>query len=185
MLHFSAKTITRNHKQEKDHLVDIPNNNSIASTDDDDKYSESSEGRSVDIDDKDISDNSNNVTITTKLISHFGQYWNQPEDDRRSDSVYWVVKLENCFDSDKKSLKLNDLDRYVLSSLLDIHIKDGQCADTIAISHTSKVTPQFGFNRDIKEFGQEGWDVTMSELKENLIGVDAVSFTLSMQLKSK
>ena len=35
-------------------------------------------------------------------------------------------------------------------------------------------TPQYGFNRGMKEFGQEGYDATVSELSDNLIGMDAV-----------
>ena len=61
------------------------------------------------------------------------------------------------FEGDKKFHGLSDSDRYVLSVLLDVHIKDGPYTDSIATSHhTSKTTPQFGFNHGIKEFGQEG-----------------------------
>ena len=35
-------------------------------------------------------------------------------------------------------------------------------------------TPQCGFNRGMKKFGQEGYDVAVSELTDNLIGMDAV-----------
>ena len=45
----------------------------------------------------------------------------------------------------------------------------------VSTSHASKATPQYGFNRGIKEFGEEGWAATKSEIYENLIGMDAVS----------
>ena len=45
---------------------------------------------------------------------------------------------------------MSDSDRYVLSVLLDVHIKDGPYADTIATSHVRKTMPWFGFNCEIK-----------------------------------
>jgi hypothetical protein len=38
----------------------------------------------------------------------------------------------------------------------------------------SKSTPQYGFNRGMKEFGELGFEATMKELDDNLIGMDAV-----------
>jgi hypothetical protein len=38
----------------------------------------------------------------------------------------------------------------------------------------SKSTPQYGFNRGMKEFSELGFDTTMKELDENLIGMGAV-----------
>jgi hypothetical protein len=38
----------------------------------------------------------------------------------------------------------------------------------------SKSTPQYGFNRGMKEFGELGFDATMKELDDNLIGMGAV-----------
>ena len=40
--------------------------------------------------------------------------------------------------------------------------------------HGLRSTPQYGFNRGMKEFGQAGYDATVSELSDNLIGMDAV-----------
>ena len=68
-------------------MVDIPNDNNIPPTDDGDKYNECSEGRSVDIDDKDIDDNLNNMIICVGLISNLGPYWDNPEDNRRSKNI--------------------------------------------------------------------------------------------------
>ena len=35
-------------------------------------------------------------------------------------------------------------------------------------------TPQYGFNRGMQEFRQAGYDATVSELSDNLIGMDAL-----------
>ena len=40
--------------------------------------------------------------------------------------------------------------------------------------HGLRSTPQYGFNRGMKEFGQAGYDATVWELSDNLIGMDAV-----------
>ena len=40
--------------------------------------------------------------------------------------------------------------------------------------HGLRSTPQYSFNRGMKEFGQAGYDATVSELIDNLIGMDAV-----------
>lgn len=74
-LHFSANTVTKKRKQEKDHPDDIPKDDSIPLTDDDDKYtSETSEARSVDTADKTVNNNPHNAIIPTELISHFRPY---------------------------------------------------------------------------------------------------------------
>ena len=41
--------------------------------------------------------------------------------------------------------------------------------------HGLRSTPQYGFNRGMKEFGQAGYDATMLELSNNLIGMDTVA----------
>jgi hypothetical protein len=38
----------------------------------------------------------------------------------------------------------------------------------------SKSTPQYGFNRGLKEFGQLGYEATVKELVDNLLGMGAV-----------
>jgi hypothetical protein len=38
----------------------------------------------------------------------------------------------------------------------------------------SKSTPQYGFSRGMKEFGEIGFEATMKELDDNLIGMGAV-----------
>jgi hypothetical protein len=38
----------------------------------------------------------------------------------------------------------------------------------------SKSTPQYGFNRGMKEFGELGFEATMKDLDDNLIGMGAV-----------
>jgi hypothetical protein len=36
------------------------------------------------------------------------------------------------------------------------------------------LTPQYGFNRGLKEFGELGYEVTVKELDNNLLGMGAV-----------
>jgi hypothetical protein len=38
----------------------------------------------------------------------------------------------------------------------------------------SKSTPQYGFNRGLKEFGQIGYKATVKKLDDNLLGMGAV-----------
>jgi hypothetical protein len=38
----------------------------------------------------------------------------------------------------------------------------------------SKSTPQYGFNRGLKEFGTPGYEATVKELDDNLLGMGAV-----------
>jgi hypothetical protein len=38
----------------------------------------------------------------------------------------------------------------------------------------SKSTPQYGFNRGLKEFGALGYEATVKELDDNLLGMGAV-----------
>jgi hypothetical protein len=38
----------------------------------------------------------------------------------------------------------------------------------------SKSTSQYGFNRGLKEFGQPGYEATVKELDDNLLGMGAV-----------
>ena len=40
--------------------------------------------------------------------------------------------------------------------------------------HGLRSTPQYEFNRGMKEFDQAGYNATLSELSDNLIGMDAV-----------
>ena len=57
-------------------------------------------------------------------------------------------------------------DLYMLSAITTYNNIDGL--------HGLRSTPQYGFNRGMKEFGQEGYNATISELSDNLIGMDAV-----------
>ncbi|OEU08351.1 hypothetical protein FRACYDRAFT_250146 [Fragilariopsis cylindrus CCMP1102] len=56
------------------------------------------------------------------------------------------------------------------------HSKQAYVLSTIAsYSHVeaSKSTPQYGFNRGLKEFGAMGYEATMKELDDNLLGMGA------------
>ena len=46
--------------------------------------------------------------------------------------------------------------------------------NNIDVLYSLRSTPQYGFNRGMNEFGQEGYNATVSELSNNLIGMDAV-----------
>ena len=50
--------------------------------------------------------------------------------------------------------------------------------------HGLRSTPQYGFNRGMKEFGQEGYNVTESQLSDNLIGMDTVDMLDKSQATS-
>ena len=55
---------------------------------------------------------------------------------------------------------------YVLSTITTYNNIDGL--------HGLRSTPQYGFNSGMKEFGQAGYNATMSELSNNLMSMDAV-----------
>ncbi|OEU05712.1 hypothetical protein FRACYDRAFT_258571 [Fragilariopsis cylindrus CCMP1102] len=83
------------------------------------------------------------------------------------------------------------------------HSKQAYVLNTItSYSHieASKSTPQYGFNRGLKEFGALGYEATMKELDDNLLGMGAylqalrnkqhtnihgVAITVFQQLRSK
>ena len=50
-------------------------------------------------------------------------------------------------------------------------------------SHASKYTPQYGLSRGMKEFRDDGWKANLSELKDNLLGMDAVHMVKSKDIK--
>jgi hypothetical protein len=49
----------------------------------------------------------------------------------------------------------------------------------------SKSTPQYGFNRGMKEFGELRFEATMKELDDNLIGMDAVRMLKPNEVNKK
>jgi hypothetical protein len=58
-----------------------------------------------------------------------------------------------------------------------VHATQAYVLSTIASFtkfEASKSTPQYGFNRGMKEFGELGFETTMKELDDNLIGMGAV-----------
>jgi hypothetical protein len=46
----------------------------------------------------------------------------------------------------------------------------------------SKSTPQYGFNRGLKEFGELGYEATVKELGDNLLGMGAVKMLKPSEL---
>ena len=51
------------------------------------------------------------------------------------------------------------------------------------MSHTSKATPQYGFHRGIRKFGNDGREATKQEPYENLLGMDAVTMVKPKDLE--
>ena len=80
--------------------------------------------------------------------------------------VNFIVNLDNGFEFDGSVVK-TDVDWCVIESMQ---------------SHASKYTPQYGFSRGMKEYGEDGWNATMSELKDNLLGMDAVHIVKSKDI---
>ena len=50
--------------------------------------------------------------------------------------------------------------------------------------HGLRSTPQYGFNRGMSEYGKAGYDATVSELSNNLIGMNAVKILNTKQITS-
>jgi hypothetical protein len=72
--------------------------------------------------------------------------------------------LENSFNPDRYwGINSHSTCQYVLNTIA-----------SFANFEPSKSTPQYGFNRGMKEFGKLGFDATMKELDDKLIGMCAV-----------
>ena len=52
-------------------------------------------------------------------------------------------------------------------------------------SHASKSTPQFGFNKGLQMFGDNGWEATKKELDKNLLGMEAVTMLKKSEWKQE
>ena len=50
--------------------------------------------------------------------------------------------------------------------------------------HGLQLTPQYGFSRRMKEFGEAGYNATVSELSDNLIGMNMVDMLSKKQITS-
>jgi hypothetical protein len=49
----------------------------------------------------------------------------------------------------------------------------------------SKSTPQYGFNRGLKEFGELGYEATVKRLDDNLLGMGAVRMLKPAEVNRK
>jgi hypothetical protein len=49
----------------------------------------------------------------------------------------------------------------------------------------SKSTPQYNFNRGLKEFGELGYEATVKELDDNLLGMGAVDMLMPSEVSQK
>ena len=77
------------------------------------------------------------------------------EDTKNLDGPYW-----------SNSTLESKADLYMLSAITTYSNIDGL--------HGLRSTPEYGFNRGMQEFRKEGYKATVSELSDNLIGMDAV-----------
>ena len=80
--------------------------------------------------------------------------------------VNFIADLEDGFEQNGSVAK-TDADRCVIESMR---------------SHASKSTPQYDFSRGMKEFGDNGWKATLSELRDNLLEMDAVHMVKSKEI---
>jgi hypothetical protein len=86
------------------------------------------------------------------------------DDDNANSGVGDVPsELESTFNPDGYWANAHSTKAYVLSTIA-----------SFTDFEASKSTPQYGFNRGMKEFGELGYEATMRELDDNLIGMGAV-----------
>jgi len=116
-----------------------------------------------------------------------GAYWETPVDDCTVCSVCWIANLDSCWSkskTEKAMVNFNaDLDNGFESNRSVAAKTDAdRCVIENMRSHASKSTPQYGFSRGMKEFGDGGWKATLSELKDNLLGMDAVHMVKSKEI---
>ena len=104
---------------------------------------------------------------------------NEVDDDDRSTEVEERAQIR----SNKLNSLLEDTSNYdgpfwangTIGSKTDLYMLSAITTyNNINGLHDLRSTPQYEFNRGMKEFGQAGYDATVSELSDNLIGMDTV-----------
>jgi hypothetical protein len=158
-----------------------------------DEYSDSdNESTSSNLSDPDYEDPHDDqdagiLPAQPELISNLGSYWDPPNNNKNSvRSIQWIANLDSCWNNSKTKKALVNF----IADLDDGFEHDGSVAKTDADrcvienmrSHASKSTPQYGFSRGMKEFGDDGWKATLSELRDNLLGMDAVHMINSKEI---
>lgn len=105
--------------------------------------------------------------------------------------VYWAINMDNFYWGDDNTV-MNTTAATVLAVVSDyVHTEPSWVfADAYKMdepklveSHTSKATPQYGFHRGIKEFGNNGREATKQELYKNLLRMDAVTMIKPKKLE--
>jgi hypothetical protein len=113
------------------------------------------------------------------------------------DSVLWLpgvllLLLLNVDDTDENEEEDVDTPRE-LESDLGPYWALSQSAQAYVLNtiasysniEASKSTPQYGFNRGLKEFGSLGYEATVKELDDNLLGMGAVNMLAPSDVNKK
>ena len=199
------------HEQQQDHFYKKPGNRDDANEDneqynkmdyqhgatheDNDEYNvDESIALTGSANNGDMESIGDNAEVPKNLRSGLdGSYWaTTPISaflDGTSDS-YWAVNMDNFYWGDgndkMKTTKGNMLDAvsdYVQTEpswVMATAYKMDEASSNQ--SHASNTTPQYGFHRSIKEFGNDGREATKHELYENLLGMDAVTMVNPKEL---
>ena len=124
--------------------------------------------RKFDHDDDDDGDNNYNEVNNTTSNSGVNDDEDESADEIVKEAKPRANKLGSTLDKTfwSNGTLGSKTDLYVLSAIITYNNIDGL--------HGLRSSPQYGFNRGMKEFGQSGYDATVSELTGNLIGIDAV-----------
>ena len=125
--------------------VNTPNSGVGNEVDDDDNKSTSG------VDD----DDDNSTKVKKRAQARLNELSVIMEDTANFNGPYWVNGTIG-----------SETELYMLSAITTYNNIDGL--------HGLRFTPQFGFNRAMKEFGQAGYNATVLELSDNLFGRDAV-----------
>lgn len=101
--------------------------------------------------------------------------------------IYWSADgpLVNWFSFNGKGnyeeepITTNNSDHFLLTEMQEVYSGD------VSTAHASKTTPQYFFHKGMKLFGEEGRVAIKKEIKENLLGMDAVNIVAPGDLDSK
>ena len=154
----SAKVRSVKEKKKKE-VQQKPDDDGDDDGDGDDNYNDVNDNTSKSAvnDDNDESNETDGSNETDERVNLFSNELNSIiEDTENLDGQYWANGTLG-----------SKTDLYMLSAITTYNNIDGL--------HGLRSTSQYGFNRGMKEFGQVGYDATVSELSNNPIGMDAVA----------
>ena len=99
--------------------------------------------------------------------------------------LYWAVNFEKHF-WNSNNTNTNETAAHILTSISNYVTRKASWVlveiynmekPKINKLHASKETPQYGFNRGIRKFGDEGREAMKQELYENLMRMNDVTMT--------